>query len=57
MKQTALRWIERQLYRKNLALYDAYHRPNCQADEIRHLHETIDVLEYLIQILSEEATP
>ena len=53
MKEIALKWLEKQLYRKNLALYESYHRPNCPADDIRHLHEAIDVLEYLMQILED----
>ena len=51
MKETALKWLEKQLYRKNLALYDAYHRPNCPDNDFKNLYEAIDVIEYLIKIV------
>lgn len=53
MKESAIKWLEKQLYKKNLALYEAYHRPNCPENDIKNLYEAIDVLEYLIQILTE----
>ena len=53
MKETALKWLERQLYRKNLALYESYHRPNCPDSDIKNLWEAIDVIEYLMKTLED----
>lgn len=51
--ETALAWLQKQYKRKETSLYNATHKPNRSEVEIGNILETLDVLEYLIEITEE----
>ena len=53
MAEQALVWLNKQLKQKNIALYNATHKPNRDDTEIGNLLDTIDVIEYLIEMVGD----
>lgn len=52
MQIIALEWLYRQLKKKRIALLNAEKRPNCTQSEVRNLKKNIDILEYLIGLVT-----
>ena len=53
ISELALVWLNKQLKQKNIALHNATYKPNRDEEEIGNLLDTIDVIEYLIEIVEE----
>ena len=52
MQIIALEWLYRQLKKKRIALLNAEKRPNCTQSEVRNLKKNIEILEYLIGLVT-----
>lgn len=48
--EIALAWLNKQYKRKETSLFNATHKPNRSEVEIGNILETLDVIEYLIEI-------
>lgn len=51
--EAALVYLQKQYKRKETSLYNATHKPNRSEVEIGNILETLDVLEYLIELVED----
>lgn len=49
--ETVLTWLQKQYKRKETSLYNATHKPNRSEVEVGNILETLDLLEYLIELV------
>lgn len=50
-KELALKWLDKQKRSKDMGLYRALHKVNASEAEIKNLEDTIEVIDYLIELV------